>query len=137
MRKIILTSALTVSLSLAGTIKDPDPLQNGVETAYTTNNNENYYYFHMDGRGTIHVTTKAQRQIGSLISVEIIHIYDKDMRQINNAMGEITQGLERGKYILQIKTGFGKLGTIPAGTFTAYSSSAREKQPKITIKIKD
>lgn len=137
MTKIVFAATMTALISLAGTIKDPDPIQNGVETTYTTNNNENYYYFYMDGRGTIHVTTKAQRQIGSLISIESIHIYDRNMRQINNAVGEITQGLERGKYILQIKTGYGRLGTIPAGTFTAYSSSVKEKEPKITIKFKD
>lgn len=137
MVKIAFIVATITSISLAGTIKDPDPIQNGVETTYATNNNENYYYFYMGGRGTINVTTKAQRHLGNLISIETINIYDKNMRPINNAVGEITQGLERGKYILQIKTGYGKLGTIPAGTFTAYSSSVKEKEPKITIKFKD
>lgn len=136
MKKTIIFLLILAAAS-AGTIKNPDALQNGIETTYTTNNNENYYYFYMQGRGTIHVSTKAQRVINQTVSIESICIYDRDMKQINNAVGEITQGLERGRYILQIKTGFGKFGTIPAGTFTAYSSSVQEKEPKITIKFKD
>ena len=140
MKKAIIFFILT-EIAIAGTMRNPTQLESGETYSYKANNKENIFYFYISGTGNFYAkTTRQNVEIKTMFMKPTIAIYDARMNKIcNNKFGEdeLNCKLLNGKYFLQIDSHANSSQDLIMGEFTTYSKDIPNKNPKITIKLKD
>jgi hypothetical protein len=135
MKKSLILFLALASISLAGTMKDPEYIKSGEVHEYSADNNKNIFYFYMESKGNFYIKAqKANVKLENIFMKPIITIYDNQMRKVcktNYGQYELNCALGKGKYYIQIES------QTTTGQFTTFAENMREKEPEITIKFKD
>ncbi len=135
MKKTTIILLTLATLSIAGTIKDPDYVKSGETHAYRADNNQNIFTFYMESRGNCYIKAqKADTKLENVFMKPTIAIYDNKMKKVcktTYGQYELNCALTKGKYYIQIDS----YQTV--GQFTVFAENIREQEPKITIKFKD
>ncbi|HOI82976.1 MAG TPA: hypothetical protein PKW30_01580 [Campylobacterales bacterium] len=135
MKKSFILFLALASVSIAGTIKDPEYIKNGEVHGYGADSNQNIFYFYMESRGNFYIKAqKANTKLENVFMKPVITIYDNQMRKIcktNYGQYELNCALTKGKHYIQIES------QQTTGQFTTFAENMKEKEPKITIKFKD
>lgn len=141
MKKLTVLFFIITTIGMAGTIKNPTKIKDGESYEYQIDETKNYYYFYLKEKTNFYAAiSRGRTDLQYLFVKPKIAIYSDKMKKIctNNGLSkEINCDLYSGAYILQVQTGMTVRENITMGTLTISGKNIQEKEPEITIKIKD